>query len=135
MSFLQLMRHLEHKLGHHQVPLNPCARTPADLFVSCGVHDEFLKTVTHAIYKQNRCQNLLGALDAERTLAALVPLRLKVLQSDRTDIDLFQFTEALCAAVDGYFRRESTDIMTAPALPLAAQVLAFPARGTLKSSA
>lgn len=135
MSFLQLMRHLEHGLGHHQVPLNPCARTPADLFICCGVHDEFLKTVTQAIYKQNRCQNLVGAIDAERTLAALVPLRLKVLQSDRTDIDLFQFTEALCAAVDGYFRRESADATAAPALPLPAQVLAFPARGTLKSSA
>lgn len=135
MSFLQLMRHLEHDLGHHQVPLNPCARTLADLFVTCGVHDEFLKTVTQAIYKQNRCHNLTGALDAEQTLATLVPLRLKVLQSDRTDIDLFQFTEALCAAVDSYFRRESVDAAAAPALPLAAQVLAFPARGTLKSSA
>lgn len=133
MSFLQLMRHLEHGLGHHQVPLNPCARTLGDLFVSCGVHDEFIKSVTQTIYKQNRCQNLLAAVDAERTLGALVPLRLKVLQSERTDVDLFHFTESLCAAIDGYFRREPADEISAPRLPLPAQVLAFPAR-TFKSS-
>lgn len=103
MSFLGLMQFLEDRLGHHQVPLNLHATTPAALLSSCALHHDLTKDIAATIYKANACRKLHDRIDAEKTLAALAPIRLKVIKSPQTDIDTFEFIESLCATVDAYF--------------------------------
>ena len=127
MTYLQLLQHLEQQLGHHQVPLNPAARSLPELLAGGAVHQDLIKNVSVRLFKQNRCQKLSDAVNAAASLEALVPIRLEVLRSQQTDVDLFHFIEALCAAVDGYFRHPepAPRAAVARALPQAAQVLAF----------
>ena len=127
MTFLQLLQHLEQQLGHHQVPLHPGARTVYELMAGGALHHELMKQVSLALFKQNKCQKLSDPVTAATSLAALVPIRLHILRAQETDIDLFHFIEALCVAVDGYFRshEQPSPAVPARALPQVAQVVAF----------
>lgn len=97
------MQYLETRVGHHQLPLDPQAHDLRGLLASCALHHEVTRELTQAIYKQNRCNTLRDRVDPARTLEAIVPIRLKILQSDTTDLDLFHFIEAWCAAVTAFF--------------------------------
>lgn len=120
MSFLKLMHFLEERLGHHHVPVNARAQNLPELFATCAVHDEFVKETASAIFKHNACRRPQDNVLAEPTLAALAPIRLKILQSPRTDVDLFHFVESLCAAADAYFR-ESDEALATTRQPRRAQ--------------
>ena len=98
-SFRALMQHLEQSLGSCQVPLRPTATGLKDLFESVPLHSEVLRHICKDIYEQNRCRSLDDPIRAAETYAALAPIRLRVLHSARTDIDLFHFVEQLCAKV------------------------------------
>lgn len=103
MSYVGLMQYLEARLGHHQLPLDPGARDLRDLLASCALHHEVARELLHAIFKQNRCNKLTDDVERNATIDAIVPIRLKILKSETTDLDLFHFIEAWCAAVTGYF--------------------------------
>ena len=57
------------------------------------------------VYKQNRCTHLKGEVDKINTQKALAPLRLKALQSPKTDIDIYSFIDNLCFAIDAIFSK------------------------------
>lgn len=112
MSFLKLLQFLEERLGHQHVPLNTAAQKFPELLLSGAIHHDCLREIAAAIFKHNACRHPHDVIAADATLAALAPIRLKVLQSPHTDVDLFHFVENLCAATDAYFR-ESDDAIEA----------------------
>jgi len=103
------MRYLETRVGHHQLPLDPRARDLRGLLASCALHHEITRELTQAIFKQNRCNGLEDPVRSEPTLAALVPLRLKILKSETTDLDLFHFIESWCAAATAFFEEHAPE--------------------------
>ena len=105
-SFRELMQHLEQSLGSCKVPLNPNAKGLKDLFESIPLHPEVMRHVCQSIFTQNHCKKLDDPIHAAATYAALAPIRLKVLSSARTDIDLFHFVEQLCAKITALLGEE-----------------------------
>lgn len=103
MTLLELLRRLEARLGYHQLPLNPAPKNLKDVFESIPLHQEFMQRLVQAIASGNRCTRLGDPVDRARTLEAVGPLRLEVLRSDRTDVDLYRLTEETCAALDRAF--------------------------------
>jgi hypothetical protein len=103
MTFLELLRTLEARLGYHQLPLNPAAATLKNLFESSPLHHETMMRVVQAVYAGNRCRKLSDPVERTLTQEAIAPVRLELLQSKRTDVDLYHFIEELCVALDEAF--------------------------------
>ncbi len=103
MTFRELMQQLEAQLGHHQIPLQAAPTGMHDLFEFCALHHELMTEIALAIYKQNNCRALTDQVTRAATLDALAPIRLRVLRSPKTDVDLFHLIEELCRAVDVAF--------------------------------
>ncbi|GMQ90478.1 MAG: hypothetical protein BMS9Abin10_0861 [Gammaproteobacteria bacterium] len=113
MNFKELVQILEERIGYHQVPINPTATGPKDLFECCALHHEVMTEVVRAIFDANDCRTLTDPVDRQKTFQALSPIRLKILRSTHTDIDVFHLIENLCIAVDQAFSsREGHDIPT-----------------------
>lgn len=103
MTFKELMQQLEAHLGHHQIPLQPAPAGMHDLFEFCALHHELMTEIASAVYKQNDCRTLTDSVTRTATLDALAPIRLRVLRSPKTDVDLFNLMEEMCHAVDAAF--------------------------------
>jgi hypothetical protein len=112
MNFLELLRKLEVQLGYHQLPLNPSASTLKNLFETIALHDELMKRLAQEIYAANRCRQLSDPVERAATFEAFAPLRLQVLQSKHTDVDLFRFIDDLCTALDRAFGGEALTRVT-----------------------
>jgi hypothetical protein len=108
MTFNELMQRLEAHLGHHQIPLHPAPAGMHDLFEFCALHHELMIEIALAIYKRNDCRALSDSVARTTTFEALAPIRLRVLRSPRTDVDLFNLMEELCRAVDTAFGANET---------------------------
>lgn len=103
MNFLQLVQLLEHRLGHHQVPINPGARELHDLFDNSPLHHELMPRIARAIYKANGCRSLRDPVAAAATFDAIAPIRLQVLRAKDTDVDVYRVIEEVCTAVGAAF--------------------------------
>ena len=103
LTFAQFVRHLERRLGHHQLPLNPSATGIQDLFETCAVHHELMMRLVREVYKKNKCEKLSDAVTRSPTFDAVAPIRLEILRAPHTDIDLFNLMEDLCAAISTAF--------------------------------
>jgi len=103
MTLIELLRRLEAQLGYVHLPLNPHAKGIKDVFESSPLHHDFMKRLVQAICTANGCGQLHDPVDRTKTFEAVAPLRLEVLRSDRTDIDLYRLTEETCAALDCAF--------------------------------
>lgn len=103
MTFLELLKKLEAHLGSHQLPLNPAAKTTKNIFESIPLHNDLMKRLVQSIYASNRCQRLSDPVERTKTFEAVAPLRLEVLRSERTDVDLYRLMEELCVALDDAF--------------------------------
>src|SRR5216684_1394432 len=103
LTFAQFVRHLERRLGHHQLPLDPSAAGIQDLFETCAVHHELMMRLVREIYKKNKCERLSDAITRSSTFDAVAPIRLEILRAPHTDIDLFNLMEDLCAAINTAF--------------------------------
>ncbi len=103
LTFEQFVRHLEQRLGHHQLPLNPAATGIQDLFESCAVHHELMMRLVREIYKKNKCEKLKDTVTRSSTFDAVAPIRLEILRAPHTDIDVFNLMGDLCAAIDAAF--------------------------------
>ncbi len=103
LTFAQFVRHLERRLGHHQLPLNPAAAGINDLFETCALHHDLMKRLMREIYKKNKCQKLSDAVTRSSTFDAVAPIRLEILRAPHTDIDVFNLMEDLCAAINAAF--------------------------------
>lgn len=115
MTFKELMQQLEAHLGHHQIPLNPAPAGMHDLFEFCALHHELMIEIASAIYKQNECRTLTDKVARKATFDALAPIRLRVLRSPKTDVDLFNLMEELCRATDAAFGAGETAAKRQPA--------------------
>ncbi len=103
MKFIVLLQHLENRLGYHQVPVNVHANRLQDLFECSPLHHDMMLRLSQAIYKKNGCTSIIARIDRDQTLAALGEIRLEVLRSTDTDVDLFEYIEELCFAVEAAF--------------------------------
>ncbi|MBI3899362.1 MAG: hypothetical protein HY308_13840 [Gammaproteobacteria bacterium] len=103
MKFFELMQQLEAHLGYHQIPLNAGATNLKNLFECSPLHHELMMRLTQAIYSGNRCRRLSDNIEHNVTFEAIGPIRLQVLQSPQTDVDLFRLINELCVIVDRSF--------------------------------
>lgn len=104
MTYRELAIWLENELGTCHLLVNRAAKEPADLLLATGLHDQLVRELLRAVYKSNRCYHIRARLSAERTLAALQPVREKVLDQPATDLLTVRFLDAVDAAVRGAFR-------------------------------
>ncbi|WP_096460374.1 hypothetical protein [Sulfurifustis variabilis] len=124
MTFIELLRKLEARLGYHQFPLNPAAKSLKDLFECSPLHHELVMRLAQSMFVANGCRRLTDPVARDATLEAVAPIRLQVLQSDRTDIDLYRLIEELCAALAAVFGDSAPPRTPAPARPTA-QIISF----------
>ena len=124
MTLLELLRQLEAQLGSHQLPLNSAAKSIKDIFESSPLHHDFMKRLVQAIYTGNGCNRLTDNVDRDRTLAAIAPLRMEVLRSERTDVDLYRLIEELCTSLDKAFGPVARPV-AAPKVNITAQIIQF----------
>lgn len=103
MKYLELLQQLEVHLGYHQLPLNSAATGMKDIFESTPLHHEFVRRLVQSIYTGNRCRRLSDSVEREATFEAVAPLRLEILRSERTDVDLYRTLEELCVALELIF--------------------------------
>lgn len=103
MNFKELVLHLENHIGYHQIPINPAATGTKDLFESCPLHHELMTELMRAIFEENGCRALTDTVGRKQTYKAIVPIRLQVLRSAKTDIDKFHLIESFCGAIEQAF--------------------------------
>ncbi len=103
MTLLELLQRLETHLGYHQVPLRPAPKSIKDVFESTPLHYDFMKRLVQAICTGNGCRRLNDPVDRTKTFEAVAPLRLEVIRSERTDVDLYGLMEETCVALDRAF--------------------------------
>ncbi len=108
MTFRELAIRLENQLGTCHLLVNRTAKEPADLLLATGLHDRLVNELMRAVYKSNRCYHIRAAILAGPTLAALQPLREKVLDQPSTDLSTVRFLDAIDAAVRAAFGLSQT---------------------------
>jgi hypothetical protein len=123
MTFLELLKKLEAHLGSHQMPLNAAAKTLKNVFETIPLHNDLMKRLVQSIYTGNRCQRLSDPVERAATFEALAPLRLEVIRSERTDVDLYRLIEELCVALDGAFGPVVRAVAEEPRRAAEAQVI------------
>ena len=137
MTFLELLRKMESHLGYHQMPLNPAATSLRNVFESIPLHHDLMKRLVQSMYTRNRCQRLSDPVERATTFDAVAPLRLEVLRSERTDVDLYRLVDELCVSLDEIFGPLARPIALEPEPAGSAQVIEFARfrRRTVKSLA
>ncbi len=124
MTYRELVIWLENRLGTCHLMVNRSAKEPADLLQATGLHDRLVRELLQAVYKANRCYHIRALVSAECTLAALQPVREKVLDQPAPDLSTVRFLDTIDTAV-----REAFAVPTpSPAQPTggASQVIALP---------
>jgi len=106
MKFIGLLQHLEERLGYHQFPVNPTAADIKSIFEGSPLHIDLVTRLVRAIYKHNDCRRLSDPVTRETTFAALAPIRLEVLRSISTDVDVYRLMDDLCLAIEHIFNLE-----------------------------
>ncbi|ANX04357.1 hypothetical protein [Immundisolibacter cernigliae] len=103
MTFRELAIWLENQLGTCHLLVNRAAKEPADLLLATGLHDRLLNELMRAVYKSNRCYHIRAAIQAGPTLAALQPVRERILDQPTTDLSTVRFLDAVDSAVRAAF--------------------------------
>ena len=114
MNFKELLQHLEERLGNHHFPVNPAATNIKDVFASGPLHHDLMVRIVRAIYKDNGCRSLKDPVSAEKTFGAIAPIRLQVLHSTATDVDLYRAVDDLCHALQNIFGLPAPTTPTKP---------------------
>lgn len=112
MKFIQLVEQLARHVGAHQLPVNAAAARLHGLIESSAVHYELMTQILAAIYARNHCRGLNDGVDRDASFEALVPIRLALLQSPRTDVDTIRVLEDVCIALVLAFDKKETDVTT-----------------------
>ncbi len=103
MTFRELTIWLENQLGTCHLLVNRTAKEPADLLLATGLHDRLVNELMRAVYKSNRCYHIRAVIQAGPTLAALQPVREKILDQATTDLSTVRFLDAIDTAVRAAF--------------------------------
>jgi len=128
MNYLQLMQHLEERLGYHQLPLNPAATTLRDLFDGTPLHHDWMTQFVRAVYADNRCQLLTDSVTLSETFKALAVLRQQALKASATDVELRALVEEVGEAVNSVFA-DSVKTTAPPSAPAGgAEIIPFRGR-------
>jgi hypothetical protein len=126
MNFRRLIETLSRRIGHHQLPVNPSASELRGFIDSGAIHYELVTQIVTAIYTGNRCRRLADPVTRDATFEALEPIRLAVLRSHKTDVDVYQLMDAVCAEVAHVFEKiQRRSVHDASPGPAAARLLAF----------
>ncbi|OGI46813.1 MAG: hypothetical protein A2151_00925 [Candidatus Muproteobacteria bacterium RBG_16_65_34] len=139
MNFKELLEKLEHRLGNHQLPLNPCARGIKDIFEGSPLHPDLMTKLVRAIFSGNTCRSLTDPVNRAATFRALAPPRLEALRAATTDVDAHRLLGELCAALEEIFadpaQAAAPSTRGQPKSP--AEVIPFPSvrRGRFRTSA
>ena len=129
MNFRQLIETLSRHIGHHQLPVNPSASELRGFIDSGAIHYELVTQIVTAIYTGNRCRRLADPVTRDATFEALEPIRLAVLRSPKTDVDVYRLMDAVCAEVAHVFEKlQRRSAPAAAAKPAGAQLLSFKTR-------
>ncbi|MFP5348967.1 MAG: hypothetical protein ACLGHO_03905 [Gammaproteobacteria bacterium] len=104
MNFRELLQKLEARVGYHQVPLNPAARSLKDLFECSPLHPELIVRLAQAIHAENGCRSLNDPVYRHSTFDAFAPIRLQILNAKNTDIDTYRLIDELATAIERAFR-------------------------------
>lgn len=113
MTFRELIEQLAKRIGHHQVPVNTSARELRGFIDSGAVHYELVTQVVTAIYTGNHCRRLADPVTRDATFGAIEPIRLAVLRSAKTDVNVFDLMENMCAEVAFIFNTAQPVVLTA----------------------
>ncbi len=103
MTYSQLIEFLENRLGYLQMPVNPHASGPRNIFENCPLHDQLTKQLVNKIYKKNHCRHLSDKISRKITERVLQEIRQVVRLESRTDIDRIHFIDDVCNAVSEFF--------------------------------
>jgi len=128
MTYLQLMQHLEERLGYHQLPLNPGATGLRDLFEGTPLHQDWITQFVRAVYTDNRCQRLTDDVTLANTFQALAVLRQQALKASATDVDLRALVEEVGEAVNAVFAGHA-DAVSPSTAPVGGGAEIIPFRG------
>lgn len=104
MNFRELLQKLEARVGYHQVPLNPAARSLKDLFECSPLHPELVVRLAQAIHAENGCRCLNDPVYRHATFDAFAPIRLQTLNAKHTDVDTYRLIDELATAIERAFR-------------------------------
>lgn len=104
MNFRELWKKLEARVGYHQVPLNPVARSLKDLFECSPLHPDLIVRLAQAIHAENGCRSLNDPVYRHATFEAFAPIRLQALNAKNTDIDTYRLIDDLATAIERAFR-------------------------------
>lgn len=104
MNFRELLQKLEARVGYHQVPLNPTARSLKDLFECSPLHPELVVRLAQAIHAENGCHSLNDPVYRHATFDAFAPIRLQTLNAKNTDVDTYRLIDELATAIERAFR-------------------------------
>lgn len=127
MTYLELLRLLEERLGRLHVPLRANASTVHELFDGCALHHELMTALVRAVYTGNRCHHVKDRVTPDKTLQAIGPIRTAILNADDTDIDTYRFVEAFFAEVQkGFGQHQPKPHRRLP--QAGGQIIAFPRR-------
>ena len=104
MTFRELIEQLAKRIGQHQLPVNTSASELRGFIDSGAVHYELVTQIVNAIYAGNRCQRLTDPVTRDATFESIEPIRLALLRSPKTDVDVFALLDNLCAEVARIFK-------------------------------
>lgn len=104
MNFRELLQKLEARVGYHQVPLNPAARSLKDLFECSPLHPELVVRLAQAIHAENGCRGLNDPVYRHATFDAFAPIRSQTLNAKHTDVDTYRLIDELATAIERAFR-------------------------------
>jgi hypothetical protein len=103
MTFLELLQHLEQRLGNQHLPLNPKATEFKKIFEGSPVHHDLMRGLVEAIYVANGCRQLTDTVDKEICFSAIGPLRRDTLKTATADVDVYRLLDEFCHALSDIF--------------------------------
>ncbi len=124
MNFRELIELLEHRVGAHQIPINPRATGLKDLFDGIPLHNELVRKLARTIFEANGCRRLTDTVTREITLNAIGPVRAEALRAASADVDIYRLLDELCVTTAQAFVDDGAEPEErAPALPTGAEII------------
>jgi hypothetical protein len=129
MTYIELLRMLEQRLGYQHLPLNPHAPSMKNLFESTPVHHELMQRTVQALYRANACHALTDSVNRDACFEAIGAVRQETLKIANTDVDAYRLLDDMCHALAAIFQ-PTPEPVTTEKEKRPAEILPFRRRGT-----
>lgn len=103
MTYIELLRALEQRLGYQHLPLDPHASTVKNLFDSTPVHHELMQRLTQALFHGNHCRTLTDSVQRDACFDVMGTIRQETLKTTTTDVEVYRLLDDLCQMLDELF--------------------------------